>query len=425
MTDSTADTSSLRTFGQRFAAGLARSGVPAPAPGKGECRNTAKEHCRICFAPLLSYADEVRLKQSAFLEFWHALAPSCVPDPLIVSPQGRHYRMVSRRKIFVDRRTLSLALIDPVHHRPFVPVACAIEPPAHASIYVELQKNINTPWAGPLADELQYVIIRGNEKENTVILNVRTLDPALVRPANTLSKSLTRACPGVAAVFLFEGGEEDGYYLGGTAPIIPRRIRKLFGNAEVSQRIDGKKFLYSPFSFSQVNHGILPVFLRKASELLEPRRDQHLLDLYCGYGLFSLSLAPLYARVTGIELSHASVNSAIANAARLKFTNVRFVRSGIREETAEFLLGNLTAGGAVILDPPRGGTGPGIVEQIAARRPRKVLHIFCNPDILRSEIARWTAGGYRICRAVPLDMFPGTSDLEVMVLLTPSDRSSL
>jgi tRNA/tmRNA/rRNA uracil-C5-methylase (TrmA/RlmC/RlmD family) len=92
----------------------------------------------------------------------------------------------------------------------------------------------------------------------------------------------------------------------------------------------------------------------------------------------------------------------------------------IDAETIDGLTANLSPACAVILDPPRGGTGPGVVERIALRRPGAVLHIFCNADIIGEELSRWTSNGYDVCRATPIDMFPGTSDIETMVLLRPN-----
>jgi tRNA/tmRNA/rRNA uracil-C5-methylase (TrmA/RlmC/RlmD family) len=107
------------------------------------------------------------------------------------------------------------------------------------------------------------------------------------------------------------------------------------------------------------------------------------------------------------------------NAHRFRATNVRFVRSAIDGGTTGALVDRLLPGSHVILDPPRGGTAAGVLEQIAARRPEAVLHIFCQADIIAGELARWNAAGYRVHRCAPFDMFPGTPGIETMILLRP------
>ena len=70
-------------------------------------------------------------------------------------------------------------------------------------------------------------------------------------------------------------------------------LQKIFGKTEIFQKVGAKKFLFSPLSFSQTNLSIVEVFVRTIKELLELNVQDRLLDLYCGYGLFSLSLSDL------------------------------------------------------------------------------------------------------------------------------------
>jgi tRNA/tmRNA/rRNA uracil-C5-methylase (TrmA/RlmC/RlmD family) len=74
----------------------------------------------------------------------------------------------------------------------------------------------------------------------------------------------------------------------------------------------------------------------------------------------------------------------------------------------------------VLLDPPRQGADVGVLETIAARRAQRIVHVVCNIDLLPTELRRWTASGYRVARAVPLDMFPGTSTIETVLALQPA-----
>jgi len=74
---------------------------------------------------------------------------------------------------------------------------------------------------------------------------------------------------------------------------------------------------------------------------------------------------------------------------------------------------------AVLLDPPRKGTAEGVAETIAARAPRRIVHICCGTDEIPREIAAWARVGYRVQRVAPLDLFAGTLGLETMLLLAP------
>ena len=69
----------------------------------------------------------------------------------------------------------------------------------------------------------------------------------------------------------------------------------------------------------------------------------------------------------------------------------------------------------ILLDPPRQGTATGVLEILAARRPCSVLHIHCGVDEIPRELNRWRIGGYRVRRVVPLGMFAGSANLEILI----------
>jgi len=73
---------------------------------------------------------------------------------------------------------------------------------------------------------------------------------------------------------------------------------------------------------------------------------------------------------------------------------------------------------SVLLDPPRKGTAPGVIEAIASKHPERVLHIFCNIELIADDLKCWLSCGYRPTAAVPIDMFPGTASMEILVLLS-------
>jgi len=317
-------------------------------------------------------------------------------------------------------------LIDPAENgriNAFNVVRCAIEPEDHAQIYLHIQDFLNEPHSTSLADALSYVIIKGSFTEYSILFNVREITAELVKTCNRLSKSLTRTHAHIGGVFLFEGQSKSGYpseyYLEPRHGHSQKGFRKMYGERFLYQKILGRTFMYSPLSFSQVNQSLVDGLITHAGELLGLRNDQTLYDLYCGYGPFALCLAQNVRHVVGVELSAESVESAIANAQRLHVPNAKFIRREITAQALKSIMKSASFHDAVILDPPRGGTSGDVIESITVRRIGSVLHMFCNVDRLPSEIERWKKGGYRVIRAVPFDMFPGTSEMEVMVLLKP------
>lgn len=174
---------------------------------------------------------------------------------------------------------------------------------------------------------------------------------------------------------------------------------------------------FHPLDFTQVNPWVNRQMLTRAIELLEPRADERILDLFCGLGNFTLPLARHAGHVIGVEGVEEMVRRGYENAERNGIGNVGF-------HCADLALGTvgrewMTQGfDKVLLDPPRSGAEealPGII----ACEPRRILYISCNPATLARDAALLQEGGYALRAAGVLDMFPHTTHVEAMALFTP------
>lgn len=166
-------------------------------------------------------------------------------------------------------------------------------------------------------------------------------------------------------------------------------------------------------NFFQVNSLLIPVWMDWIIQALDPGKNDRVLDLYCGSGLLSLSLARQAAHVTGIEQERSAVKRAVQNANENGLKNVYFF-SG---DTAK-MLDRAGETDLVVLDPPRAGCGsPGLVQRIAGLNARKILYSSCEISTFMRDIAWFERSGYRLARIGQADFFPQTPHFEVMGLL--------
>jgi tRNA/tmRNA/rRNA uracil-C5-methylase (TrmA/RlmC/RlmD family) len=196
----------------------------------------------------------------------------------------------------------------------------------------------------------------------------------------------------------------------------------MFGPENLSVKLDHIKLMYPPVVFSQVNEAMLPAFARLAKEMLSPEKEDHLMDLYCGYGLLGLSMADSVKSVTGVEIDGPAVKAGSANASFLfKQKNIRFVKGEISPALLRTKLPERDPGRRelLVLDPPRMGTAGGVIRELAKRHPEKVLHIVCGTDEIPREVQEWKKYGYSLKQIRPVDMFPGTAGLETFLLFEP------
>lgn len=401
----------------------------APLPQRnlapGECQTAHGKKCALCYAGRIDYAAELQQKQKAVTEFLNRVKFGVPVRPLIASPAGRRYRTVSKRKAFLVNRQFSLGLIgveeDTLKSFPLTVERCMIEPNIHADVYRTTQEYLQKKENLSLAEEFNYVIVKGNDAEAAVIFNMNHFSSANRKEINRLSKHLTHKVKNIAGVFVFTDEERSRYYLRGNPRkddrVNPKPLTKIFGKEKLFHKVGNTKFLHSPLSFTQTNHAILEPFTTAAKNFLALTRNDTLVDLYCGYGLFTLHLASDVRKSVGIEMSRTSIHDAVDNARINKIPNATFITADITAAALRKHMKPETSNLKVLLDPPRSGTADGVIELIADRKPEKVLHIFCNAGIIEKELKRWTNSGYSPAAVQPFDMFPGTSDIEVIVLL--------
>ncbi len=397
----------------------------------------SKKTCSLCFAGRLTYEQEIEKKNSAIQEWWKSLSINATCSPLVPSPQGRLYRTVSKRKAFLVNRRFSLGLIgvddDTARSFPMTISECVIEPKGHTQVYTSVQNYLQRKENFSLAEEFNYVIVKGTGDELAVIFNMNHFSSANRKEVNHLSKYITGKEPAVKSLFVFVDEERSKFYLSDRRTKNDGKrqpMQKIFGAEKIFHKVGNKKFLYSPLSFSQTNHSIVESFTDTAKQLLGLTASDTLIDLYCGYGLFSICLADSAHRVTGIELSRPAINDAIDNARRNKITNCKFLSADISAQSLQRIIASHKDSHEskththllkVLLDPPRNGTAPGVIEFIAGQSPECVVHIFCNAEIMPRDLNRWKDCGYDIEIAIPFDMFPGTGEIEMMVKLSKKD----
>lgn len=197
-----------------------------------------------------------------------------------------------------------------------------------------------------------------------------------------------------------------------TNVILGRTTLPVWGRDHLVETVDGVRFAIGPTSFFQVNAEGLSHLSKLVGHMLHPTPSLSVVDAYCGVGALSLPLARRVARVVGIEEVGEAVDNATHNARLNGFTNTSFVRGKV-----EALLPTLDRPDAVVLDPPRKGCAPSVIDTIAAEKVPAVIYVSCNPATLARDVARFIEHGYAVSQVQPVDMFPQTAHVECVVRL--------
>jgi len=169
---------------------------------------------------------------------------------------------------------------------------------------------------------------------------------------------------------------------------------------------------FRPTDFTQVNHAVNRVLVRRSLRLLEPQPGERIADMFCGLGNFTLPIARSGASVVGVEGSEALVRRGRENAEANGLAGL--VEFGVANlfECTEASLAALGHFDKMLIDPPREGAME-LVKAIGANGPRRIVYVSCNPATLARDAAVLVnVHGYRFVSAGAFNMFPHTSHVE-------------
>jgi tRNA/tmRNA/rRNA uracil-C5-methylase (TrmA/RlmC/RlmD family) len=168
-----------------------------------------------------------------------------------------------------------------------------------------------------------------------------------------------------------------------------------------------------PDSFFQNNFHLLPGLVETVADRLKDSGATHLVDAYCGVGFFSMELASSVERYVGIEVDRMAIKAARANAETRNATNGEFIE-GTTEEVLPELIQTLPADKtALVIDPPRKGCVPSVLELLRSVKPAQIIYVSCHPATLSRDLKILCADGlYELRTVTPLDMFPQTQHVE-------------
>ncbi|HEY6361117.1 MAG TPA: 23S rRNA (uracil(1939)-C(5))-methyltransferase RlmD, partial [Vicinamibacterales bacterium] len=201
--------------------------------------------------------------------------------------------------------------------------------------------------------------------------------------------------------------KDDGFIFG-------PETRRIAGPARVREVVNGVSFVVSPTAFFQTNVRAAEMLARLVLDAVPA--GTRVVDLYAGAGLFALPLAKRDHTVIAIEENRAAVADGQAS---LRLNRIPPERCRFVAEPVEAALRAIRAADVVVLDPPRTGCTPAVLEHVFRRvQPALAIYVSCNPEALARDLLSIVRGGYTILSIQPVDMFPHTTHVEAVVVLT-------
>ncbi len=199
--------------------------------------------------------------------------------------------------------------------------------------------------------------------------------------------------------------------------IFSDRFQLVRGPATLADTLCDLRFKLSPGAFFQVNPSQTERLYETALAFADPGPGDTLCDVYCGAGTITLMMARRCGRAVGIEVVPEAVRNAEENARRNDIENASF-RTGAAEELLPEMVRQGLRPDIIVVDPPRKGLDPAVIHAIATAGPTRLVYVSCNPATLARDAALLLEEGYAVRRVQPVDMFPYTSHVETVCLLS-------
>lgn len=255
---------------------------------------------------------------------------------------------------------------------------------------------------------VRHIMTRSTTSGELMVVVVVTR--ADIPKASRLIELLRAAVPGLCSVCLSVNSRRTNVILG-------TDIRVLWGKAAMEDTLCGLRFSVSPLSFFQVNPRQTERLYGLALEYAGLTGAETVVDAYCGAGTISLLLAQKAKKVIGIEIVPEAIQNANENAARNGIANAEF-HVGATEELLPKLVANGLRPDVIVLDPPRKGCDPAVLQAIIAAAPKRVVYVSCGAPTLARDARLLAEGGYAAEKVQCVDMFCWTGVVETMMVLS-------
>lgn len=368
--------------------------------------------CGGCSARHMSYETTLIYKQKQVQNCFHSIGHIDLEVPPVLGMESPyHYRNKSAFPIGGTKDEPVLGFFAPRSHR-IIPVTSCV--------------NAMTPTDDICTAFLSWMkahrISCYNEETHTgllrhLIIRVNRLHESMVtvvaRKSNVpfLKDLAQRLQPlGVKTLVLNVNAAQTNVILG-------QEYLPVYGDGFLHDEILGLNFELSPASFFQVNVAQTEKLYSLAVQFADLTPEKTAYDVYCGTGTISLLLAQHCRQVIGIEVVPQAVENARKNAEANHIFNADF-HTGTAESLLPQLIHQTARADVIVVDPPRKGLDPSVIQTICSVSPPKVVYVSCNPATLARDAAMFLEQGYHIDRIQPVDMFCWTSDVETVLLMS-------
>lgn len=371
--------------------------------------------CGGCQYSEIPYDEELALKQKEMKKLLGSFAKI---ESILGMEKPYHYRhKVNAAFGYANGKVIS-GVYEEHSHRIISINQCQIEHEKADAIIVSIRSllrdfKIRTYDERTKMGLLKHVMVRVAEKTGQIMV-ILVLRSPILPSKNNFVKALVKLHPEITTIVL-NVNEKD------TTMVLGKRDIVLYGKGFIQDELCSVTFKLSPQSFYQINPIQTEKLYETAISFAGLTGKETVMDAYCGIGTIGLIASDKAKQVLGVELNKEAVKDAIENAKLNGKKNVRFICA----DAGQYMV-QMAEDGAkvdvVFLDPPRSGSDEAFLSSVCRLAPKKVVYVSCGPDTLARDLKYLVKKGYKVEKIQPVDLFPRTSHVETVVLMSRKDK---
>ena len=368
--------------------------------------------CGGCQMQNLPYQQQLAVKQKRLGEL---LGKYGKIQPIIGMDNPYHYRNKCHAALGLDSKGKIISgIYQSSEHRIVAVESCMIED-EKADEIIRSIRGMMKDFKITAYDEkkdtgfLRHILVKRSYKTGETMAVLVTTSP-IFKLQKPFLKALLEKHPEITTIIM---NINTAY----TPVVLGQQEKILYGPGYITDELCGLKFRISAKSFYQVNSRLTETLYNTAIGFAGLTGKETVLDAYCGTGTIGLTAAGKCKSVSGVEINKDAVKDAIKNAKINGIENAWFTCA----DAGEFMLqmaADRQRCDVVFMDPPRAGSDERFLSSLIKMKPERVVYISCNPETLARDLQALTAGGYRVKRIQPVDMFPHTEHVETVVLMS-------
>ena len=374
------------------------------------------KRCGGCNLRHIKYEETLKMKQNAVQSLVNkTLKNKLQVQETIGMDNPYHYRNKAQYPVGIDKKGEPVIGVFANRTHEVIPIEnCLIQNPKSEEIAKFILNFIKKEHISVYNEEtrkglFRHIVIKVGIKTSEIMC-ILVINGKTIPKEEILIKNLEENFPQIKTIVKNINTKNTNVILG-------QENINIYGNGHIEDILGEYKFKISPLSFYQVN----PIQAEKLYELgvkmAEISKEDTVFDLYCGIGTISIFMAKYAKKVYGVEIVEDAIKDAKENAKLNNVTNTEFFAGDAKIVLDELINQKKVIPDIVMFDPPRKGLAKNSINDILSIKPKKIVYISCNPATLVRDLAEFESL-YEVKSIVPVDMFPFTSHVECVAVLS-------